>query len=192
MSRELDLAVFCLHEVNNITNWPERCSSRKENLADWKCSADRSSQLSSITSGHTGISALEAEWPGNLDTHLWVLTLTLGWCFSVALSNALHSLDGATSRGDFVALLDQFGNHYIQEAIYGFEESCSIWYPNKQVQRRLWLEYEDISKGEWWAYQQILHPVQVRLSRCESQAQTKGVCWQRTSSDVAAVFSAHP
>ncbi|KAI4578439.1 hypothetical protein MJG53_011294 [Ovis ammon polii x Ovis aries] len=65
---------------------------------------------------------------------------------SQALSNALHSLDGATSRGDFVALLDQFGNHYIQEAIYGFEESCSIWYPNKQVQRRLWLEYEDISK----------------------------------------------
>ncbi|EPY78992.1 astrotactin isoform 1 isoform 1-like protein [Camelus ferus] len=65
---------------------------------------------------------------------------------SQALSNALHSLDGATSRGDFVALLDQFGNHYIQEAVYGFEESCSIWYPNKQVQRRLWLEYEDISK----------------------------------------------
>lgn len=65
-----------------------------------------------------------------------------------ALTNALHSLDGATSRADFVALLDQFGNHYIQEAIYGFEEYCSIWYPNKQVQRRLWLEYEDISKGE--------------------------------------------
>lgn len=64
-----------------------------------------------------------------------------------AFSNALHSLDGATSRGDFVALLDQFGNHYIQEAVYGFEESCSIWYPNRQVQRQLWLEYEDISKG---------------------------------------------
>ncbi|XP_038270105.1 astrotactin-1 isoform X3 [Dermochelys coriacea] len=66
---------------------------------------------------------------------------------SQSFSNALHSLDGATSRGDFVALLDQFGNHYIQEAVYGFEESCSIWYPNKQVQRQLWLEYEDISKG---------------------------------------------
>ncbi|KFO60980.1 Astrotactin-1, partial [Corvus brachyrhynchos] len=66
---------------------------------------------------------------------------------SQSFSNALHSLDGATSRGDFVALLDQFGNHYIQEAVYGFEESCSIWYPNRQVQRQLWLEYEDISKG---------------------------------------------
>lgn len=47
-----------------------------------------------------------------------------------------------------MALLDQFGNHYIQEAVYGFEESCSIWYPNRQVQRQLWLEYEDISKGK--------------------------------------------
>uniref|UniRef100_A0AAR2INR5 Astrotactin 1 n=1 Tax=Pygocentrus nattereri TaxID=42514 RepID=A0AAR2INR5_PYGNA len=42
----------------------------------------------------------------------------------------------------------EFGNHYIQEAVYGFEESCTIWYPNKQVQRQLWLEYQDISKGE--------------------------------------------
>lgn len=83
----------------------------------------------------------------------WVLISTLGWSFSIALNNALHSLDGATSRADFVALLDQFGNHYIQEAIYGFEESCSIWYPNKQVQRRLWLEYEDISKGAWHTHQ---------------------------------------
>lgn len=66
---------------------------------------------------------------------------------SQAFSHALHSLDGATSRSDFVALLDQFGNHYIQEALYGFEESCSIWYPNKQVERQLRLEYEDISKG---------------------------------------------
>uniref|UniRef100_A0A6I8SKB5 Astrotactin 1 n=1 Tax=Xenopus tropicalis TaxID=8364 RepID=A0A6I8SKB5_XENTR len=66
---------------------------------------------------------------------------------SQAFSQALHSLDGATSRLEFMALLKQFGNHYIQEAVYGFEESCSIWYPNRQVQRQLWLEFEDISKG---------------------------------------------
>uniref|UniRef100_A0AAQ6ISN4 Astrotactin 1 n=1 Tax=Anabas testudineus TaxID=64144 RepID=A0AAQ6ISN4_ANATE len=41
----------------------------------------------------------------------------------------------------------EFGNHYVQEAVYGFQESCTIWYPNKQVQRQLWLEYQDISKG---------------------------------------------
>lgn len=64
-----------------------------------------------------------------------------------AFSSAIHSLDGATQRSDFVAILKEFGNHYVQEAVYGFQESCTIWYPNKQVQRQLWLEYQDISKG---------------------------------------------
>ncbi|XP_029106294.1 astrotactin-1 isoform X3 [Scleropages formosus] len=69
------------------------------------------------------------------------------WTLSQAFSSAIHSLDGATLRSDFVAILKEFGNHFIQEAVYGFEESCTIWYPNKQVQRQLWLEYQDISKG---------------------------------------------
>lgn len=64
-----------------------------------------------------------------------------------AFSSAVHSLDGATQRSDFVFILREFGNHYVQEAVYGFQESCTIWYPNKQVQRQLWLEYQDISKG---------------------------------------------
>ncbi|XP_062849986.1 astrotactin-1 isoform X3 [Trichomycterus rosablanca] len=69
------------------------------------------------------------------------------WTLSQAFSSAIHSLDGATQRTDFVSILKEFGNHFIQEAVYGFEESCTIWYPNKQVQRQLWLEYQDISKG---------------------------------------------
>ncbi|XP_050993593.1 astrotactin-1 isoform X1 [Labeo rohita] len=69
------------------------------------------------------------------------------WALSQAFSSAIHSLDGATLRSDFVSILKEFGNHFIQEAVYGFEESCTIWYPNKQVQRQLWLEYQDISKG---------------------------------------------
>ncbi|XP_052474952.1 astrotactin-1 isoform X1 [Carassius gibelio] len=69
------------------------------------------------------------------------------WTLSQAFSSAVHSLDGATLRSDFVSILKEFGNHFIQEAAYGFEESCTIWYPNKQVQRQLWLEYQDISKG---------------------------------------------
>ncbi|KAI7809684.1 putative astrotactin-1, partial [Triplophysa rosa] len=62
------------------------------------------------------------------------------WTLSQAFSSAVHSLDGATLRSDFVSILKEFGNHFIQEAVYGFEESCTIWYPNKQVQRQLWLE----------------------------------------------------
>ncbi|KAM6948581.1 astrotactin-1 isoform 3-T3 [Aplochiton taeniatus] len=69
------------------------------------------------------------------------------WVLSQAFSSAVHALDGATLRSDFVSILREFGNHYIQEAVYGFQESCTIWYPNKQVQRQLWLEYQDISKG---------------------------------------------
>ncbi|XP_060729939.1 astrotactin-1 isoform X2 [Tachysurus vachellii] len=69
------------------------------------------------------------------------------WTLSQAFSSAIHSLDGATLRSDFVSILKEFGNHFVQEAVYGFEESCTIWYPNKQVQRQLWLEYQDISKG---------------------------------------------
>uniref|UniRef100_A0A673YZ52 Astrotactin 1 n=1 Tax=Salmo trutta TaxID=8032 RepID=A0A673YZ52_SALTR len=42
----------------------------------------------------------------------------------------------------------KFGNHFVQEAVYGFEEACTIWYPNKQVQRQLWLEYQDIKESE--------------------------------------------
>ncbi|XP_064848795.1 astrotactin-1-like isoform X7 [Oncorhynchus masou masou] len=69
------------------------------------------------------------------------------WVLSQAFSSAIHSLDGATLRSDFVSILREFGNHFVQEAVYGFEEVCTIWYPNKQVQRQLWLEYQDISKG---------------------------------------------
>ncbi|XP_070974330.1 astrotactin-1 isoform X2 [Oncorhynchus clarkii lewisi] len=70
------------------------------------------------------------------------------WVLSQAFSSAIHSLDGATLRSDFVSILREFGNHFVQEAVYGFEEACTIWYPNKQVQRQLWLEYQDISKEE--------------------------------------------
>ncbi|KAM9427428.1 astrotactin-1 isoform 17-T17 [Salvelinus alpinus] len=71
------------------------------------------------------------------------------WVLSQAFSSAIHSLDGATLRSDFVSILREFGNHFVQEAVYGFEEACTIWYPNKQVQRQLWLEYQDISKGNF-------------------------------------------
>ena len=150
--------------------------------ATWKYSPDSSSQLSSVlwATCHLQICGWRA-WESGIPI-LWILTVNPGWCFSIALSNALHSLDGATSRGDFVALLDQFGNHYIQEAIYGFEESCSIWYPNKQVQRRLWLEYEDISKGEWHAHWQVLCSIQALAACMLPWDQMQGVCRWRSNS----------
>lgn len=97
------------------------------------------------TSGiSTGLSANTVYHPVLLSYTVFTLSLSLPSAFS----SAVRSLDGATLRSDFVSILKEFGNHYIQEAVYGFEESCTIWYPNKQVQRQLWLEYQDISKGE--------------------------------------------
>uniref|UniRef100_A0A4W5QC44 Astrotactin 1 n=1 Tax=Hucho hucho TaxID=62062 RepID=A0A4W5QC44_9TELE len=53
------------------------------------------------------------------------------------------------SQGNYnTSLKGSFGNHFVQEAVYGFEEACTIWYPNKQVQRQLWLEYQDIKESE--------------------------------------------
>ncbi|MGH0145191.1 UNVERIFIED_CONTAM: hypothetical protein FKN15_042235 [Acipenser sinensis] len=69
------------------------------------------------------------------------------WALSQAFNAAVHSLDGATLRCDYMSVLKDFGNHFVQEAVYGFEEMCTIWYPNKQVQRQLWAEYQDISKA---------------------------------------------
>uniref|UniRef100_A0A8C1YR59 Astrotactin 1 n=1 Tax=Cyprinus carpio TaxID=7962 RepID=A0A8C1YR59_CYPCA len=63
------------------------------------------------------------------------------WTLSQGTTPSLFHLHGwATLRSDFVSILKDFGNHFIQEAVYGFEESCTIWYPNKQVQRQLWLD----------------------------------------------------
>lgn len=85
---------------------------------------------------------------GTMDLSIACPLLTPSLCFLTAFSSAIHSLDGATLRSDFVSILREFGNHFVQEAVYGFEEACTIWYPNKQVQRQLWLEYQDISKGK--------------------------------------------
>uniref|UniRef100_A0A671WJ11 Astrotactin 1 n=1 Tax=Sparus aurata TaxID=8175 RepID=A0A671WJ11_SPAAU len=67
--------------------------------------------------------------------------------YHVKLNQWVLSQGKSLHRSDFVSILREFGNHYVQEAVYGFQESCTIWYPNKQVQRQLWLEYQDISKG---------------------------------------------
>ena len=90
-----------------------------------------------------------------------------------AFSSAIHSLDGATQRSDFVSILREFGNHYVQEAVYGFQESCTIWYPNKQVQRQLWLEYQDISKGRT----HTLKKLSASLNNSSHEWKVNSNCW---------------
>ncbi|KAK2860772.1 hypothetical protein Q7C36_004938 [Tachysurus vachellii] len=109
------------------------------------------------------------------------------WTLSQAFSSAIHSLDGATLRSDFVSILKEFGNHFVQEAVYGFEESCTIWYPNKQVQRQLWLEYQDISKVcVCSAHCQLCHPQSHIMAVTEStkKLNSAAVRWAGGKKDV--------
>uniref|UniRef100_A0AAQ5Z4F8 MACPF domain-containing protein n=1 Tax=Amphiprion ocellaris TaxID=80972 RepID=A0AAQ5Z4F8_AMPOC len=44
-----------------------------------------------------------------------------------------------------LTFLQQYGSHYVSEALYGSELSCSIYFPSKKAQQQLWLQYQ---KGE--------------------------------------------
>ncbi|MED6241581.1 Astrotactin-2 [Ameca splendens] len=64
---------------------------------------------------------------------------------STEFSKVLKTLSGESTREDFLAFLQQYGSHYVSEALYGSELSCSIYFPSKKAQQQLWLQYQ---KGE--------------------------------------------
>uniref|UniRef100_A0A8C9Z9Q3 Astrotactin 2 n=1 Tax=Sander lucioperca TaxID=283035 RepID=A0A8C9Z9Q3_SANLU len=63
------------------------------------------------------------------------ITLSTGQC----LNNLTFT------REELLAFLQQYGSHYVSEALYGSELSCSIYFPSKKAQQQLWLQYQ---KGE--------------------------------------------
>lgn len=60
-------------------------------------------------------------------------------------ANILKILNKDSSREELLSFIQQFGSHYIAEALYGSEFSCTIHFPSKKVQQQLWLQYQ---KGE--------------------------------------------
>ena len=60
-------------------------------------------------------------------------------------ANILKILTKDSSREELLSFIQQFGSHYIAEALYGSEFSCTIHFPSKKVQQQLWLQYQ---KGE--------------------------------------------
>ena len=67
-------------------------------------------------------------------------------CFTPAgFANILKILNKDSSREELLSFIQQFGSHYIAEALYGSEFSCTIHFPSKKVQQQLWLQYQ---KGE--------------------------------------------
>lgn len=57
----------------------------------------------------------------------------------------LKTLSAESTREELLAFLQQYGSHYVSEALYGSELSCSIYFPSKKAQQQLWLQYQ---KGE--------------------------------------------
>ncbi|KAK3527532.1 hypothetical protein QTP86_026399, partial [Hemibagrus guttatus] len=60
-------------------------------------------------------------------------------------SKVLKSLTADSTRDELLSFIQQYGSHYVSEALYGSELSCNIYFPSKKVQQQLWLQYQ---KGE--------------------------------------------
>ncbi|KAK3508800.1 hypothetical protein QTP70_008023, partial [Hemibagrus guttatus] len=61
-------------------------------------------------------------------------------------SKVLKSLTADSTRDELLSFIQQYGSHYVSEALYGSELSCNIYFPSKKVQQQLWLQYQ---KGEY-------------------------------------------
>uniref|UniRef100_A0A3B3ZV71 Uncharacterized protein n=1 Tax=Periophthalmus magnuspinnatus TaxID=409849 RepID=A0A3B3ZV71_9GOBI len=61
---------------------------------------------------------------------------------SSGFSKILKTLSADSTREELLAFLQQFGSHYVSEALYGSELSCSIHFPSKKTQQQLWLQYQ--------------------------------------------------
>ncbi|XP_051906333.1 astrotactin-2-like isoform X4 [Hippocampus zosterae] len=57
-------------------------------------------------------------------------------------AKVLKTLSGESTREELLAFLAQYGSHYVSEALYGSELSCSIYFPSKKAQQQLWLQYQ--------------------------------------------------
>ncbi|XP_042335216.1 astrotactin-2 isoform X2 [Sceloporus undulatus] len=61
---------------------------------------------------------------------------------SAGFANVLKILNKDSSREELLYFIQQYGSHYIAEALYGSEFSCTIRFPSKKVQQQLWLQYQ--------------------------------------------------
>ncbi|XP_075761965.1 astrotactin-2 isoform X2 [Pelodiscus sinensis] len=61
---------------------------------------------------------------------------------SAGFANVLKILSKDSSREELLSFIQQYGSHYIEEALYGSEFSCTIHFPSKKVQQQLWLQYQ--------------------------------------------------
>lgn len=69
--------------------------------------------------------------------------LTRYWCVHVlGFSKVLKVLNAESTREELLSFIQQYGSHYVSEALYGSELTCTIYFPSKKVQQQLWLQYQ--------------------------------------------------
>ncbi|KAM9440562.1 astrotactin-2 isoform 1-T1 [Clarias gariepinus] len=61
---------------------------------------------------------------------------------STGFSKVLKSLTADSTRDELLSFIQQYGSHYVSEALYGSELSCNIYFPSKKVQQQLWFQYQ--------------------------------------------------
>ncbi|XP_051974949.1 astrotactin-2-like isoform X2 [Xyrauchen texanus] len=61
---------------------------------------------------------------------------------STDFSKVLKSLTAESTRDELLTFIQQYGSHYISEALYGSELTCIIYFPSKKSQQQLWLQYQ--------------------------------------------------
>ncbi|CDQ91827.1 unnamed protein product, partial [Oncorhynchus mykiss] len=63
---------------------------------------------------------------------------------STGFSKVLKTLTAESSREELLSFIQQYGSHYVSEALYGSELSCTIYFPSKKAQQQLWLQYQKV------------------------------------------------
>ncbi|XP_066507598.1 astrotactin-2-like [Hoplias malabaricus] len=61
---------------------------------------------------------------------------------SSGFSKVLKAMTADSTREELLSFIQQFGSHYISEALYGSELTCNIYFPSKKSQQQLWLQYQ--------------------------------------------------
>ncbi|KAL0965496.1 hypothetical protein UPYG_G00282030 [Umbra pygmaea] len=75
---------------------------------------------------------------------------------STGFSKFLKTLTAESTRDQLLSFIHQYGSHYVSEALYGSEVSCTIYFPSKKTQQQLWLQYQKGEEGEKHVVQQLL------------------------------------
>ncbi|KAJ8346819.1 hypothetical protein SKAU_G00282200 [Synaphobranchus kaupii] len=61
---------------------------------------------------------------------------------STGFSKILKTLNSDSTREELLSFIQQYGSHYVSEALYGSELTCNIYFPSKRAQQQLWLQYQ--------------------------------------------------